>query len=170
MQSTWTQLFLHSIISIFSIMTTDLCWKRDGTAKRNSFFCLGSDWENAASCDVKIAVINNEIRMVFFFPNWQPKMKPVLSSTYFIMHAFTSPLSHSLSPLTNFLCLSSPPCHLPSPSPLPPRVQSLHCQFVALASPSVIDHGGNSTVFAGLETCVSTGRQRRSNTLITAGL
>lgn len=117
MQSTWTQLFLHSIISIFSIMTTDLCWKRDGTAKRNSFFCLGSDWENAASCDVKIAVINNEIRML---ETGNPKWSLFLSSAYFIMHAFTSPLSHSLSPLTNFLCLSSPPCHLPLPSPPPP--------------------------------------------------
>lgn len=94
------------------------------------------------------------------FMNVQHNIEPVHSPTYFISPHFTPCPIHSSSWL-------APSATLPHH---PPPVQSLHCQFVALASPSVIDHGGNSVVFAGLEMCVSAGRERRSNTLITAGL
>lgn len=99
------------------------------------------------------------------FPTSSNDVFPMCSPTQslLISSAHTSPLCLSLLLLTYFPLLSLPPC----PHPL---VQSLHCQFVALASPSVIDHGGNSVVFAGLEMCGSAGKERRSNTLITADL
>ena len=101
----------------------------------------------------------------FFFPNTRLDMKLVHSSTYVIHSPRTlhpCPI-HSSSQLASFCrlsspLLSSPPCHPPLVVPRHPLVQSLHCQFVALASPSVIDHGGNSAVFAGLEMCVPAGR------------
>lgn len=110
----------------------------------------------------------------YVFPKLSPNVGPPPQRISSRFHATPVPFTLPC-PLMNFLCLSSPPCSLPvrSASPSlqpPPRVQSLHCQFAALASLSVIDHSGSGTVVAVPEMCVSAGRRRRSNTLITAGV
>lgn len=118
---------------------------------------------NAVSC---ISFTSNENLMLFFL---RCAVQGRASTFLNLPHQLSlHPCSPSLFILTNLLLFLHTLlcCFLP----LHLLLQSLHCQFVALASPSVIDHGGNSVGFASLEMCVSVGKERRSNTLITAGL